>query len=201
MSLPRCRLFLTLPDKADSATAAACFRAALEAGDVAALRLRQRLTEEETVEMFSALKQMAHGHDVALILSGDTGVAGRLGAEGVEVGGLDQYKVARTRLGAAAIVGADCGASRHAAMELAEAGADYIGFSDPQGDIGAIIAWWAELFEVPCAAFNPAEAAAAADLARRGADFVRPDDAMWTSPDMARSVVTETLHSIAEAVG
>ena len=199
MSLPSCRLFLTVPDKADSEAAAACFRAAVETGDVAALRLRQRLTEEETARMFSALMPIAHGHDVAVILAGDPELAGRYRISGVEVGGLDRYKLARALLGTTAFVGAACGASRHAAMELAEAGADYVGFSDPQADVADIIAWWAELFEVPCVALDPADAAQAGELARRGADFVRPDDAMWTSPDSARRIVGDTLRSIAEA--
>lgn len=171
----------------------------MQAGDVAALRLRQRHSEEETATMLSALMPIARGHDVAVILAGDHHLAERYGASAVEVGGLDQYKLARAWLGTTAFVGAACGASRHAAMELAEAGADYVGFSDPQADVADIIAWWAELFEVPCAALDPADAARAGELARRGADFVRPDDAMWTSADSARRIVGDTLRSIAEA--
>jgi hypothetical protein len=40
------------------------------------------------------------------------------------------YDAARKVLGASAIVGADCGASRHFAMEMAEAGADYVGLAN-----------------------------------------------------------------------
>jgi thiamine-phosphate pyrophosphorylase len=65
--------------------------------------------------------------------------------------------------------------------------------------VGDIIAWWAELFEVPCVALDPADAETAGELARRGAEFVRPADAMWSSPEAARAIVSETLREIAEA--
>jgi len=80
-----------------------------------------------------------------------------------------------------AIVGADAGRSRHEAMELGEAGADYVAFGIPphvedrekamerQRDL---IAWWAELFEIPCVAFDVPDADAAHALVLAGADFV-----------------------------
>ncbi len=200
MTLPRSRLFLSVPDEAEPESAAACLAAAIQAGDIAAVRVRQRGSEEDMLQMISALKPITDAHQVALVLAGDPGLAKRMGADGVEVRDLAGLKDARARLGTGSILGAECGTSRHAAMELGEAGADYLGFSDPDGNLGDLIAWWAELFEVPCVALDPADLKTAGELARRGADFVRPADAMWTSPEAARAIVGETLHAMAQAL-
>jgi thiamine-phosphate pyrophosphorylase len=62
---------------------------------------------------------------------------------------------ARTLLGSAAIIGAACGLSRHAAMESAEAGADFVAFdaSSPESLEQAVelAAWWDEITGVPVA--------------------------------------------------
>ena len=93
---------------------------------------------------------------------------------------------------------ADCGASRHFAMEMAEAGADYIGLAN-EGEGGLdLIAWWGELFEVPCVALDPVEPDEAGALAGLGADFVRPAEAMWDGPERARDIVSRTLRAIEE---
>jgi thiamine-phosphate pyrophosphorylase len=108
------------------------------------------------------------------------------------------YDAARKRLGASAIVGADCGASRHFAMEMAEAGADYVGLANGGEGGSELIAWWGELFEVPCVALDPVEPDEAGALAGLGADFVRPAEAMWDGPERARDIVSQTLRAIEE---
>jgi thiamine-phosphate pyrophosphorylase len=85
--------------------------------------------------------------------------------------------------------------TRHDAMLAAEQGADYVMFGEPadgrRPSFEAIlerVAWWAELFEVPCVGF-----AAALDevgpLAAAGADFVAlggiPDDAQAAAAAIA----------------
>jgi thiamine-phosphate pyrophosphorylase len=176
-----------------------CLAAALEAGDVAALLVRQEEAEEKTVRMLGTLQSLALGRNVAVVLAGPEELALRLGADGVEVSQRAGYDAARKRLGASAIVGADCGINRHLAMEMAEAGADYVGFANAAKGGLARIAWWGELFEVPCLARDPATPEEAGELARLGADFVTPAEAMWASPAGAGEVVLETLRRLAEA--
>lgn len=200
MSLPRCRLFLVVPDGVAPQTAAACLAAAAEAADVAAVvAVEGGLPEGITQTMLANLRPIAERHDVALIVRGDAGLAKRLGADGAEVSDLAAYRAARKLLGDRMTVGADCGTSRHDAMVLGEAGADYVGFRDLAGRGGDLVQWWAELFVVPCVARDPVGPEDAAELARRGADFVRPADAMWSSPAAARRVVAETAAAIGGA--
>jgi thiamine-phosphate pyrophosphorylase len=84
-------------------------------------------------------------------------------------------------------------------MEMAEAGADYVGFANAAAGGLELVQWWGELFEVPCVGLDPVEPGQAGELARLGADFVRPAEAMWTSPAIAREVVSETLRALQEA--
>lgn len=122
----------------------------------------------------------------AMLVCDDDARARLLGADGVHLtAGPDltgRLDAARKALGAKAIIGCDAGASRHDAMEAGEAGADYLAFADvvlPEddpleaGDVrSALVGWWSEVFEVPCVALDVEDAAAAADLARAGADFI-----------------------------
>jgi thiamine-phosphate pyrophosphorylase len=199
MNLPRCQLYLHVPDAAEPEAARACLVAGLEAGEVAALLVRQADDGERTVRMLEALTTLAQERNVAVVLAGSDELARRMGADGVEVSDRAAYDVARKRLGASAIIGADCATSRHFAMEMAEAGADYVGFANAAEGGPELVAWWGELFEVPCVALDPVEPEQAGELARLGADFVRPAEAMWASPDTARDVVSATLRAIAEA--
>ena len=85
-------------------------------------------------------------------------------------------------------------------MDLAEAGADYVGFHQarlkPHDE--PIIAWWSGLFEVPCIAVDPVGPEQLAALLTQQPDFIRPPDSIWTSPEEARRIVTELMQAIAE---
>lgn len=199
MTAPRCRLFLLVPDTAEPQGAAACLAAAFQAGDIDAVLITPRHNDEGTAEIMHALKPLARHRGVPAMIAANPELARRLGADGVEVADLAAYVAARKLLGAGAFIGADAGTSRHAAMELGEAGADYIGFHNDAAGGHDLIAWWAELFEVPCVALDPVEPAGAGELARLGVDFVRPDTAMWASPDAARRVIADTLAAVAGA--
>ena len=93
---------------------------------------------------------------------------------------------ARKLLGESASIGALLRLRRHDAMHLAELGADYVASGrTPKAIIDAIdqyaelIAWWAEIFVVPCVAWNVETAEQAAKFASLGADFVAPSARIW----------------------
>lgn len=192
MTAPKCRLFLVVPEGLEPGLARDCLKAALAAGDVAALRVTGPAAGQE--RLLDGVLATAQAAGVAVLTDGEVDLARRLKADGVEIAAdIEALKAARRTLGDRAIVGARCGTSRHRAMELAEAGADYVtlrpGVAARQAADESLIAWWAAVFEVPCVA----EAADDPDLAgaavRDGADFVVPAQAMWRSPEAARAEV------------
>lgn len=122
---------------------------------------------------------------VAALVANNAGLAQSLKADGVHITPsktLDvQVAEARGILGSHAIVGADAGRSRHDAMSMGEAGADYVAFGIPPHVEDRetarrrrleLVAWWCEIFEIPCVAFDVDTPDDAADLAGAGADFV-----------------------------
>lgn len=131
------------------------------------------------------LIEVAQRHGAAALLAADARLARSLGADGVHLGGAgdleDTYRAARNILGATGVIGFDAGISRHDAMTLAEAGADYVAFGAPahlkdrdksRARRNEFVAWWAEIFQVPCVAFDVETAQEAEALAMAGADFV-----------------------------
>ena len=199
MTSPNCRLFLVAPGEGDPIRLVDCLAAALAAGDVASLLIP---ADAGAVGIARMLTPAAQEGDVAVLIETDAGLARDLGADGVEVSaGLAAYRDARATLGSEHIVGAECGRNRHLAMELAEAGADYVrfdAFSAGPGD-ECLGQWWAELFEVPCVSGLPLDAEDVARAAAIGIDFVRPADAMWQSPEAAGKVITQATRAIAGA--
>ncbi len=85
-------------------------------------------------------------------------------------------------------------------MTIAEAGADYVAFGIPanvQNRIKArerrldLIAWWAEIFEVPCVALDVETPELAAALAQAGADFIGVKIEAGAPPsDIARRIAS-----------
>jgi thiamine-phosphate pyrophosphorylase len=125
---------------------------------------------------------------------------------------VSQFKDTRRVAPPGSVIGADAGRSRHDAMELGEAGADYIAFGiPPDAEDRAVaverrielIAWWNEVFELPSVAFDVADTEEARRLAEAGADFVSVtipqhcdmDDAVSRARDFADALV---LHERAE---
>jgi thiamine-phosphate pyrophosphorylase len=92
---------------------------------------------------------------VLVAAGGADGLSGT-GASGVylNVAGADCAS-ARAAFGSSGIIGAACGLSRHAAMECAETGADFIVFdaTDPESleEAAELSAWWDEITGVPVA--------------------------------------------------
>lgn len=193
MTVPIARLFLVAPLR-DAATIRACLEAACEVGDVASLLLPASCGKE-TLSMAQAL-------GVAVVIDGDAARAAKLGADGVQIdASVELYGEARRMLGRQASIGAYCAGSRHAAMQMAEAGADYLAIAQTAPSAGEpLIAWCADMLEVPCVAFDPAEPDELAALHSQRPDFIRPSERMWQSPDAAREVVATAMLAIRDSV-
>ena len=154
------------------------------------------------------LVELAQSRDVAALIEGDAQLARTLRADGVHLPWSNdvvaQFSEAREILGTRYIVGGDVGRSRHDAMTLAEEGADYIAFGIPphvedRATATArrleLIAWWGEIFEVPCVAFDVDSGADAVALAAAGADFI----AMRRDVELTASDAKALARDLAEA--
>ncbi len=151
------------------------------------------------------LIQEAQAAGAAALVYNDASLAHSLKADGVHIPQspndalAEQYEAARKTLGSQAIIGVGVGASRHDAMTLGEAGADYIAFglaSDTHDynaariERQALITWWAEIFEPPCVALDVETPTDAQDLAKAGADFIGVTLPGGISPAQAAERVT-----------
>ena len=182
----------------------------LGAVEAAAVLIRPRAGDALSPANARALVAAAQAKGAAALLLDDADLARALRADGVHLSpAIDieaRYELAREIIGRRGIVGVDVGRSRHDAMTLAEAGADYVTFSatadGPPGDqAGAIAApddlveWWTEIFEVPCVVFDVASAEVARSAAARGADFV----GVPVPADAAAGVVQRRLAEVVQA--
>lgn len=209
MTSPLCRLYLITPPRLDDLAAFGQTLAhTLDAGDVAALQIRLKDVGDDIIAAaVDALSPIAQARGVAVILNDRPDLAARLGCDGVHVGQSDaSYAEARRLVGKDRMVGVTCHDSRHLAMEVAEAGADYVAFGAffptttkdaPTRAEPEILTIWQETMEVPCVAIGGITAANAAGLAQAGADFLAVSAGVWAYPDGPSAAVKALNHEIA----
>jgi thiamine-phosphate pyrophosphorylase len=112
--------------------------------------------EAPSAEILAQAAAAAKPLELAVLLTGRADAVRPAGADGVYLTAASTGVLeARTALGSAAVIGAACGLSRHAAMESAEAGADFVSFdaSDPAAwdQAAGLSSWWDEITGVPAA--------------------------------------------------
>lgn len=190
--------------------------AVVEAGPNAAERLAAGLAAAEIASVLivpaakstgdaagaKLLVEQAQQAGAAALILGDAPLARALRADGVHLGPQKDlgraFENAKATLGQRGIIGVDVGISRHDAMTLAEHGADYVAFGAPahltdrekaRVRRNDLIAWWAEIFEVPCVAFDVETPAEAEELAQAGADFVAVTLPAGQPPAAVRTLV------------
>jgi thiamine-phosphate pyrophosphorylase len=200
-------LYLVSPQVADPAGFGDALRSVLAAADIAAVLLRLAAADERTLtSQAKAIVPAIQQAGVAVLLDGHPEIAARAGADGSHITGVDALADALSTLKPERIAG--CGGlhSRHDAMLAAETGADYVLFGEPDGDgqrpgFAAIedrVAWWAEVFEVPCVGYAAAPAEVA-PLAAAGADFVALGDWVFADARGAAVAVSEAGRALASA--
>jgi thiamine-phosphate pyrophosphorylase len=191
--LIRCRLYLISPPRFEPASFSESLKRALGAGDVASFQLRLKdVPDAEILRAGELLMPIIQKAGVAFIVNDRPDLAQKLGADGVHIGQDDTpLGEARKIVGPTAIVGVTCHASRHLAMEAAEAGADYVAFGafHPSATKEAsttatpdLLTWWQEIMNAPCVAIGGITVDNAAELAVAGADFVAVSSGIWDYP-------------------
>ena len=202
---PAPRLYLVAPQ--DPAGLTERLTQALDAADVAAVLLRLPQADERArVNHAKALAPTVQGKGAALLLDGYPDLAARAGADGAHLNGIEAFMTALAMLKPARIAGGGRLATRHDAMVVAEAGADYVMFGEPDATghrpafdaVAERVAWWAELFEVPCVGF-----AASLDelepLAAAGADFIALGDCIFADRRGGAAAMAEAVQRLAAA--
>jgi thiamine-phosphate pyrophosphorylase len=198
---PKCRLFLIAPSDGDVGNLALCLEAALAAGDVGCVCVDHSGDSGAVRRVAEALLPLGRAWGAAVIIAQAVELAHATGADGVELGDSPALVgAARKALGHQAIVGGMAGASRHRAMEFAEAGVDYVTLRGRGPDGDPLAAWWAEIAKVPVVAGDPVGLDEAAWLARRKVDFVIPPPGIWESPAQARLMAGEYRRILAEGL-
>ncbi|MGI9484181.1 MAG: thiamine phosphate synthase [Hyphomicrobiales bacterium] len=193
MTPTQSRLYLVTPEQIGEDQLKSVFSAIVAAGDIAAVLVRASTHEEKTARA-KLLAPLAHDHDIAILIDEERSCVEISGADGVHVMGTgNEFTKARELVGSDMIVGVSAGSSKHAAMEAADAGADYVAFDD-----ASYAKWWAPLFEVPCVALGGADEEMARELALAGVEFICPDETMWQEPDKATRVVKRYCEIFAE---
>ena len=193
------RLYLTTPAIVDPSAFSSQLTAALDAGDVAAVLLRFAGTDERTrINCAKALSTPVQGKGAALLLDGHVELVARAGADGAHVTGRVALREAIEQLKPERIAGTGGLVTRHDAMLAAEQGADYVMFGDPDVEgrrpalpaIEERVAWWAEVFEIPCVGYA-ASLGDIAPLVAAGADFIALGDFLWRDSAKIASTISE----------
>jgi len=196
-----CRLYLISPERIDHPSIfAADLRAALDGGDVAAFQLRLKGADDAAIaHAADTLRPICQQRDVAFILNDRPDLAAKLDCDGVHIGQDDMpYRDARHIMGANRQIGVTCKASRHLAMEAAEAGADYVAFGAffPSGTKTVttpasvdILEWWSGLMEVPCVAIGGITVENCRPVIAAGTDFLAVAGGVWNHKDGPEAAV------------
>jgi thiamine-phosphate pyrophosphorylase len=173
----------------------------LDGTPIACLRLALAETDADAVARAAdACREAAHARDVPLVIERHAGLVERLGLDGVHLtDAARSVRDTRKALGADAILGAWCGASRHAGMTAGECGADYVSFG-PVGDTGLgeetladrdLFAWRSEVIEVPVVAEGGLDLAVIESFAPV-TDFFAIGPEIWRADDPLRALIDLT---------
>ncbi|MGE0036213.1 MAG: thiamine phosphate synthase [Xanthobacteraceae bacterium] len=205
------RLYLVATLAGDPGGLAQDLAVALVAGDIAAVLLRLPEADERTLlTHIEALAPRVQESGAALLLDGRPDLVSRTGADGAHLPGIEAFTTAVPTLKPDRIAG--CGGihSRHDAMLAAETGADYVMFGEPDAaghrpSFDAVVervAWWAEVFEIPCVGYA-GSLDEVGTLSAAGADFVAVGDCIFADARGVAAAVRDAMTrlAVAEAVG
>ena len=189
-----CQLYLITPPAFEPSALAGRLKAALDAGPVACLQLRLKDVDDDTIKRAAeALLPVCHDQGVPVLMNDRPDLALLTGCDGVHVGQDDTpYAEARKLLGPDAMIGVTCKASRHLAIDAADAGADYVAFgaffqtTTKQSTVSALpetLRWWSDLSIVPSVAIGGITVDNCRPLVEAGVDFLAVVGGVWDHPE------------------
>lgn len=206
----RCRIVLIAPPTVEAARV----EAALAGGDVASLILPDEGVDAASFQAFAEkVAAKAQEAGVAVVVAGDTRVAGRIHADGIHVeGGKEDLAEAIERHQGRMMVGTGGAKTRDDALELGEERPDYIFFGrfgydtkpEPHPRNLSLGEWWAEMIEVPCIVMAGSDIASVEAVAATGAEFVALSAAVFgdgVDPREAVAAANALLDEVAPRFG
>jgi thiamine-phosphate pyrophosphorylase len=199
------RLYLVTAPFADPAAMLDQLKAVLGATDVAAVLLRLAAGDDRAlINRIKAIAPTVQDSGAALLIDERADLAARAGADGAHLSGSAALLSAVSALKPQRIAGAGRLLTRHDAMLAAEAGADYVMIGEPDSEgrrpsLPAIVervAWWSELFEIPCVAYAE-RFDEMGELCAAGADFIAIGDAAFADPQGCALALSDARRRIA----
>jgi thiamine-phosphate pyrophosphorylase len=163
------------------------------AGDIASIIFDSAgLDEVEFQSLISPIVAAAQKSNIAVIVANETRVAGRVGADGLQLGqDPDAVRDAIEKYTPQMMVGVGNVKSRHNALTIGELQPDYVMFGKPGGDIRAephpknvdLAKWWSAMVEIPCILLGGNALESVIEVAQCGADFVALENAIFLSQE------------------
>jgi thiamine-phosphate pyrophosphorylase len=191
----RCRIVLIAPPLVSAEQICAAF----EGGDVASLILPDNGMDDASFQAFAArIVPIAQASGVAVIIAGDSRIAGRVQADGIHVD-VKPGELAETieRVAGKMMVGVGGAKTRDEALDLGEARPDYMFFGrfgydnkpEPHHRNLALGEWWAEMISIPCIVMAGSELASVETVAATGAEFVALSSAVFADARDPRAAI------------
>ena len=191
----RCRIVLIAPPLVPAEQICAAF----EGGDIASLILPDNGMDDASFQLFAErIVPVAQAAGIAVIIAGDSRIAGRVQADGIHVEAKPR-DLAETieRLAGKMMVGAGGAKTRDEALELGEERPDYMFFGrfgydnkpEPHHRNLALGEWWAEMISIPCIVMGGSELASVETVAATGAEFVALSSAVFADGRAPRAAI------------
>jgi thiamine-phosphate pyrophosphorylase len=188
-----CRIYLITPPALDPVPFADRLAAALDAGDVGAVQLRLKDSDDDALRRaIDVLRPVAQSRGVAFLMNDRPDLAVKHGCDGAHVGQTDMPAAAARRILGDLTMGVTCHSSRDLAMTAGDEGADYVAFGaffptatkdvTVKADI-EVLRWWSEMMELPSVAIGGITPENCAPLVRAGVDFLAVIGCVWNHPD------------------
>lgn len=181
----RCRIVLIAPPLATAEHICAAF----EGGDVASLILPENGMDDAAFQAFAEkIVPIAQAAGVAVVIAGDSRIAGRVHADGIHVeAGRNDLAETIERLQGKMMVGAGGAKTRDDALDLGEERPDYIFFgrfgydnkSEPHPRNLSLGQWWAQMIQIPCVVMGGSDLGSVEAVAATGAEFVALSSAVF----------------------
>ncbi|PLW75232.1 thiamine phosphate synthase [Cohaesibacter celericrescens] len=207
-----CQIYLVTPRHIDLESFPAQLAAAIDGGNIAALLIDCDAEHDTELQLIAqTIAPMAQKKDIAVVLRGDSRIAGRTKCDGLHLNGdLPEIASGVEDYSDRFMLGAEGGNKRHSAMEIGESGIDYIMFGRLDAPTTPIIHdksfemadWWSGLFEVPTVIISGSDLSECSRVGATNIEFIALREAIWDHEEGPKTAVQKAcalLHQAAHS--